>query len=361
MSLQFKAFKDDWVDLSEIFDNKDPLNSEYEILLPVNLSINFFKNLKLDNQSIKEYRILAAIDCAEQLGSNIALSFSGGVDSQVALLSFLEAGIPFTPYIFVFNNNLNKPDVDHARRFCERLNVKLNEIKIDIIKFLNTENYDIGIKYQSASPHFNTHYKLFDHLQSLGHTGVVCGGQMPMKNGDTWGMNFSRNTYNFINYTKISGFKCQGSFISYHPQLAWAMALSYRNLNFSSINIQTGLNRDDQVHVGYAAKINAYVRSGYNVLPQKKKYTGFEYVKLHYARKYKDSWTFEKKFRNPLNDALKIYNNKVKFKFLPGVEEYVDKIHDHHSSDKVLLNLYTNIHNSFAVEHLKHNYMRSWL
>jgi hypothetical protein len=361
MSLQFEPFKNDWVDLSEIFDNKDPLNSEYEILLPVNLSIDFFKNLKLDKQSLKEYRIEAAVDCAKELGSNIALSFSGGIDSQIALLSFLEAGVSFTPYIFVFNNNLNKQDVDHARRFCAMHNVKLNELKIDIIKFLNTENYDIGLKYQSASPHFNTHYKLFDELKSMGYTGVVCGGQMPMKNDDTWGMNFTRNTYNFLNYTKISGFKCQGSFISYDPKLSWAMALVYRNLNLGSTKIQTGINRDDQVRIGYAAKINAYIRSGYNVLPQKKKYTGFEYVKLHYARKYKDAWTFEKKFRNPLNDTLKIYNNKVKFKFYPNVENYVNELHYHYSSDKILLNNYVNIHNSFSVEYLKHDYMRSWL
>jgi hypothetical protein len=349
--------------MSEVFENLASTNNEYEILLPVNLTIDFFENLKLDKKSINDYKIEAAINCSKTLGSDIAIALSGGIDSQAAVLAFKEANIDFTPYVLVFNNMLNVQDVDHARKFCKYIGLPLQEINIDIIKFLGRENFELGLKYESASPHFNVHYKLFDYVQSIGHSGVVCGGQIPIRNMTEWGINFRRNNFNFINYSTISGFRCQGSFLSYDPKLCWAMALNYKDVDLSNLksNSLDGDDYDRALKIGYAAKVNAYVRSGFNILPQKRKYTGFELVKLHYTSKNKDGWSFEKQFRMPLANTLKIYNNKVKFNLTKELKNKIDEMYYENLNQPQLFKKYAQICNSYAVDDLKYNYMRSWL
>lgn len=348
--------------MTEVFENSAPLNDEYEILLPINLGVLFFENLKLDRQSMTEYKVEAAVECAKTLGSDIALALSGGIDSQVTMLAFKDAGIDFTPYVLAFNNHLNRQDVEHAKKFCKYIGYPLQQVNLDVNKFLNRENYEIGIKYKSASPHFNVHYKLFDWLDSIGHSGVVCGGQIPIRNMTEWGINFRRNNFNFINYTQISGFKCQGSFLSFHPKLCWAMALNYKDVDLGSLK-SNGLDGDDYekaLKIGYAAKVNSYIRSGFNVIPQKRKYTGFELVKMHYASKTKDGWSFEKQFRLPLANELKIYNNQVKFDLSDNVKNKIDELYYQNVSEEFLLKNYIKINNSYAIDHLKYNYMRSW-
>lgn len=363
VSSPFKFFLDDWVDMSEVFENSAPVNDEYVMELPINLGVQFFENLKLDQKSIEEYKVNAAISCAKTLGSDIALALSGGIDSQATMLAFKDAGVDFTPYVLSFNNMLNCHDVEHAKKFCKYIGYPIQQVNIDINKFLNRENYELGLKYQSASPHFNVHYKLFDWLQSIGHTGVVCGGQIPIKNISDWGINFRRNNFNFINYTNISGFRCQGSFLSFDPKLCWAMALNYKDVKLGNLRANTldGEDYDKALILGYAIKVNAYIRSGFNIIPQKRKYTGFELVKQHYASKSKDGWSFEKQFRKPLTTKLKIYNNRTKFALTDQVKNKIDELYYNNTSESVLLKKYINVNNSYAIEPLKFDYMRSWL
>lgn len=363
MSSPFKFFHNDWVDLAEIFDNSAPVNDEYEILLPINLGVLFFENLKLDRKSIEEYKVEAAINCAGSLGSDIALALSGGIDSQATMLAFKDAGVDFTPYVLCFNNHLNIQDVEHAKKFCKYIGYPLQQVNLDVNKFLSRENYEIGMKYKSASPHFNVHYKLFDWLNSIGHTGVVCGGQIPIRNMTEWGINFRRNNFNFINYTQISGFKCQGSFLSFDPKLCWAMALNYKDVDLGSLksNESDGESYEKALKIGYAAKVNAYIRSGFNIIPQKRKYTGFELVKMYYGNRTKDGWSFEKQFRLPLANELKIYNNRVKFDLSEPVKNKINELYYGNTSEEILLQKYTRINNSYTIDKLKHNYMRSWL
>ena len=106
---QFKFFHDDWLDLSDLFSNKVGIHD-----CKVNLDNVFFESLKLDKESLKQYRIEAAELVYESIGKKVALCFSGGVDSQCMIQSFLEAGLDFDVYTLRFNNNLNIQDVAAA-------------------------------------------------------------------------------------------------------------------------------------------------------------------------------------------------------------------------------------------------------
>jgi len=317
---QFNAFKDNWLDCSALFSNESRIAE-----LPVNLPVSFFESLQFDSDTFKKYRIDAAIKCAETLGDNPALCLSGGVDSQAMVQCWTEANLKFKVVTLEFNDGLNAQDVDHASLYCDKHSIELIKIPFDIIKFLTRENYDIGIKYRSPSPHFNTHYRLFELLREQGFTGACAGGVSPLKNNASavWGTNFEYVCMNFIQFAQISNFPCQGSFLSYDPHLAWAIGLvTPNNLTVHSeigTNVMTWTERIVAQAVRYNDKLAGFKTAGFDVIPQQQKYTGFELVKKYFEKISGDGWEFEKRFRYPLSSLfLKTYGSP---KFLLPVEQ----------------------------------------
>lgn len=298
---QFKFFHDEWLDLSDLFSNKVGTHD-----CKVNLDSVFFESLKLDKESLKQYRIEAAELVYESIGKKVALCFSGGVDSQCMIQSFLEAGLDFDVYTLRFNNNLNIQDVSSAENYCNKFNIKLNYVDIDILNFLNRHNYEYGVTYKSASPHFNVHYKLFDMMRDRGYDGVVSGGNTPFFSSasNLFISNYTRNNSNHINYTNISGYKCQGNFLSFYPKLAWAIALLSPSLDHYKPATNFLQDRIFVESMRYTQKIQGYKRVGFNVLPQSQKYTGFELVKDYLKEKTGNGWSFEQLYRYPLQKLL---------------------------------------------------------
>lgn len=308
---QSNIFHNDWLDCSALFSDDGSRLSD----LPVNLDIDFFANLKLDDKSLRNYRIEAALQTKQHIGDNIALCFSGGVDSQCMVQCFKEAQINFDLYAVKFKNNLNPQDYDHALKFCNQNDIKINTIELDVLNFLSRENFDYGMKYLSASPHFNVHYKLFNILKDKGYDGVVCGGFTPLFNVDSnsWGSNYARNTMNYINYTKIAGFEAEGNFLSYYPKLSWAISLLTPSATdiihpMSHFRYDTRLKMEK---LRYKLKVIGYKRAGFNIVPQDQKYTGFELVKKHLEDKTGDGWIFEKLYRHPLERILVKHADKI--------------------------------------------------
>ena len=123
---QFKFFYDNWLKVDDLFEVPDPK-------LNVNLSVEFFKNLKFDEQSLKSYRIEAAQESCKMLGPKPALCLSGGIDSQAMVSCWKEADLNFEVFTLVFEDDLNMHDVECARNYCDNRGIKLNEIKIDAI------------------------------------------------------------------------------------------------------------------------------------------------------------------------------------------------------------------------------------
>lgn len=317
-------FDREWLDYVPLFDRNNSVSSH--INLKVNLSLDFFQNLRLDKESCKLYRIEAAKKCATTLGENLALCISGGVDSQAMLHSFIESGVKFTAYTFVFNNDLNIFDVNLARKYCYEHRVELIEIPFNILYFLTNENYDYSIKYQSASPHFNTHYKFCDMLKEKGHTGVCFGGNTPFNSRVNWGNHFERNSMNYITYSKLKKFPVQGSFLSYYPELTWAVAIltPFTDFDPGTANITTEY-RERANAIRYANKVLGYAKAGLDVC-ESKKHSGFEDVKKYYQNLTGDPWEFEKRFRHPLEKIFLKQPVSPKFIFNEGVELFLTQL-----------------------------------
>lgn len=80
----------------------------------------------------------------------MAVFFSGGLDSEIALRSWLESGAPFRPVIIRFNNNLNVDDVNQAIEFCQTTNLTPTILEFDPVKFYESGDWQrIAVEYQS--------------------------------------------------------------------------------------------------------------------------------------------------------------------------------------------------------------------
>lgn len=86
----------------------------------------------------------------------IHVMFSGGLDSEVALRSFVQAGIPVTAAICRFAHDLNIHDISYAVIVCEALGVPYKFYDIDLIRFWYTDAYEYAIRTYAISPQLIT-------------------------------------------------------------------------------------------------------------------------------------------------------------------------------------------------------------
>lgn len=296
MLFQFEPFRDNWLKYGDLFDR-------FTLTLPftTELGESFFRGLKFDSASLLNYRIDAAKSAASVLGDNPILCLSGGIDSQAMIQCWIEAGIKFDVAIGVFENKLNTQDSDHAKLFCEQLGITPITIQLDVVNFLTRENYEYGQKYRCSSPHFNTHYKMFDILRGMGYTGICAGGNTFAKGADGWGATPSAAQMNYVEYARLNEFPVIGNFLGYDPSLCWTIALLTPPHDTVWLSSNSSLSHLENAKASrYNAKVIGYERHGFNIIPQTAKYTGFELVKDYFAEKYNDGWAFEKRFRHPL-------------------------------------------------------------
>lgn len=295
----------------------------------VNLGEAFFNNLKFDEQSLKKYRIEAALRCAETLGSKPAVCLSGGADSQATVQCWNEAGLDFDVVIGVFKDGLNKHDTDHAKQFCKTYKIPYKELEINITQLLARDNFSISEKYKSYSPHFNVHYRMVEMLADLGYTGTCFGGVNPfMRNGE-FGNNFQGAIFHFLKIQHLLPIPMQGSFLSFSPELAWAIGLLCKDVEHETLTDsrhQSGLDFLNKLR--YEEKVKSFARAGIKVIPQETKYTGFELVKEYYASKTNDGWEFEKRFRHPIaKQFLTDKTQEYKFLIKNEVKDIIDLIY----------------------------------
>jgi len=86
----------------------------------------------------KECKLAASIIYEKREGLPIDILFSGGMDSEITLLSFLEIKVPFNVH-FVDYNGYNIYDKRWATKICEYKNIKLTIHNLDIKKFWQSD------------------------------------------------------------------------------------------------------------------------------------------------------------------------------------------------------------------------------
>ena len=145
------SFKQNWISWTE------QCNINYSLS-----NLNSFHNELINN----------SIAIRDTFSGQLDLLFSGGTSSQVALYSFLEAGIPVNLITANFSN-LNFRDVNSAIEISKNLNLQLKIIDIDIESFFENEAEAIFDK----APCFNINNLLITKLLSFCDNTPIVGGK----------------------------------------------------------------------------------------------------------------------------------------------------------------------------------------
>jgi hypothetical protein len=190
------------------------------------------------------------------------LMVSGGADSQAMLLIFKHLGIHFNCYTARYENDYNKHDLVQLFQFCRLHGIHINIIDFNFQNFIDTEYHRYAIKYECSSPQIMTHARIGEDLEG---TRIYAGNFIAALSSYTFAQ---RGLYR---YAEKSGKSIIPSFLSITPELAYS---TEQFLN----DVKSGSSHDDKVKVYHAA--------GLPIIPQEKKYTGFEKIKEDYEIKF---------------------------------------------------------------------------
>lgn len=285
-------FKNNWTTYDDNFNALTKI-IQYKVDLP----LEFFQTLKFDPDSLKQYRVNAALETAKDCGDKPVLCLSGGIDSQAMVQCWQEADLEFDVAIMAFKDDLNTHDVSIALQYCEQHCIKPIVYELDVVKFLTRESPDFHERYSCSSPHFVTHYKFFDWLREQ-YSGIVCGGNALAPGKAQWGPGLTAAQINFVEYSRVNNYPVMGNFLGYDPELCLTIAiLTPKHQNVWTRMLDFTPEQEDFSR--YDMKLLGYQRHGFDLIPQSQKYTGFEKVKDHFKSLTGDGWTFEKRFRHP--------------------------------------------------------------
>lgn len=133
---------------------------------------------KHTNMSWRDACLFAATDMwSKCLDPYIMVCYSGGIDSEVTLRSFLEQKIPVRAAIMKMRYDLNFHDYKLAIKFCEKNNVKYHLFEIDAMEFLHTDMWSYADTHKMISPQIPFQLWLLDQFDEF---PVVCGGDLPL-------------------------------------------------------------------------------------------------------------------------------------------------------------------------------------
>jgi hypothetical protein len=214
----------------------------------------------------------AAIEAVNDIVRNCPppynLFASGGVDSQAMIYAWKKSNHPFNVYTFSYNQTYNFHDIETLFVFCEQEDIPYTIIDIDYFKFLEEEYDAIANKYQCSSPQISMHIKMSSFFSE--GTCVYSGNFLSLR-----GAQLTDAILGLYRFSKESQDK---TIIPYFflntPELAYSF-VHYRRNNNSVVKVT-------EQQSTYMSRVIMYNVTGFPVIPQKDKFTGFEKYKEHY-------------------------------------------------------------------------------
>jgi hypothetical protein len=187
------------------------------------------------------------------------LMVSGGIDSQAMLYAWHISGVKFNTISARYNLNLNDHDLETLEQFSKQYSIDISYMDLDIFKFYQEEYDHYATTFNCSSPQVCVHMKIADLIKE---GTVISSGNLlvPYKAAITYAMS------GITRYAE----SCKRPMIPYFfletPELAYSI------FERSKIFMKQG----------YQGKVDDYLESGFPVIAQTEKLTGFEKVKDYY-------------------------------------------------------------------------------
>jgi hypothetical protein len=123
--------------------------------------------------TFKEEMLIAARSTMDHYaGLKPCVYFSGGLDSELVLRSYIDIGADPIVNIFRFEDHINEYDVSYAIVICETLGVKYNVIDFNIAKFFENDAETISDIAQIDRPRGLPQLKFMDYTEGFAVLGI---------------------------------------------------------------------------------------------------------------------------------------------------------------------------------------------
>ncbi len=147
------------------YDLSDPFKKRQNSIQVFN-----FEYGQVENKDLvwRQSNALAAQKIRNNFVGPICVLFSGGTDSEVCIRSFLEAQIPISIATMRFDNNLNAHDLEHAKRFAEKLKIEIKYFDLNILDFWKSKKMlEIVDSISCVSPILASHLWLAEQVSGV--------------------------------------------------------------------------------------------------------------------------------------------------------------------------------------------------
>lgn len=215
--------------MTECFD-KNWLEWSYDgvpLACPSTESSKF--NLKLHpvkNSKIKSYYdelLNNASKIKDSFHEPLNLLFSGGINSQIILRSYIDLKIPINAYILKFNNDINLDDVTTATSICQSLNIKHRVLNFNLKSFFENDAESI---YDQCFSHDPMKLILLKSTENIGGVSIFGTGEFYfiLDNG-IWQLKLTEENFKISSALKKIDRPIVANWFYYSPELI----LSYMN------------------------------------------------------------------------------------------------------------------------------------
>lgn len=306
------------------------------------------KSLKQPMQHAIEHAKELAIT-AQRNNLPVKLFLSGGIDSEAMAEAFMLAEVSFEAVIGRYNTDMNEHDYCAAISFCEKHDIKINFIDVDVFDFLESGK---ALKYAHElgcrSPQIAVHLHMLEQTEGF----CVLGGNpiLPIFKNASDPENLMKeidnnrieieNVYGlpgqpqsvYLRYFEKTGNLGEPFFFQSSPELC----MSFLNLD----EIFPSLSSDEAIF-DYKMKCKMYQLGGFCARPRQGKFTGFEKYRAEYDRRMNTEYGigFNEKFRKPLEELNLLLPHITSFVLSAQI---VQKIKRAVSADRSDINLKSN-------------------
>lgn len=195
----------------------------------------------------------------------ITVLFSGGVDSEVVVRSFVEAGIPINVAVMRFKDDLNAHDISYAIETCRELKISPTFYDLDLLAFWKDDYLPYAHLTRCFSPQLITTMWLIDQIK--GFVVLGSGECLLEKKHDHWFLLEKERIaswYRFFVARNRSG--CPG-FFQYTPEILLSYLLDPEVVKMVKESV-----------VDSSAKIKLEMYQQHFPLKTRPKFTGYEKV-----------------------------------------------------------------------------------
>ena len=224
--------------------------------------------------SFKEELINAAKSVMDHYTGKPSILFSGGLDSDIMLRSFLAAGANPNVYIYRYEKDYNIYDVSYAVTICSMLGVDYKIIDFNLEKFFSTDAIRLSDSAQIDRPRalpYCSFLEITDGLPILGASDL----SIHRTNDDystkgSWAVRCWEHDVAWSKFIKTINKPAVGEWFKWTPGLV----LSYTKTKWCQKLVNDKISGKLGVN---STKIEGY-REAYPDLIDRKKQTGFEYI-----------------------------------------------------------------------------------